>query len=362
MACKRDNYTILNAACGHTDRDTGNAATTAWQRWAGAGLVLALALGGCNGPGSPPANASGASTSASAANPATATASAPASTAPAQSAKDFVQQFYDWYTPFTNNADSKEDVGAVLRDKKDAFDPALATAFAAYLAAQAQSDGEDVGLDYDPFVNAQDTCGKQQMFQTGAATQTGGTATVQVYAICDGKKEDKPRVLVSLSSRDGQWKFADFGTLDDPHQLTTALRESTASSTSDSATSGPSSASGASQGGQGSVSDQPLTKAQYDAIYNDCMKAAGEANNGVVDECTSKESDVAEKEIAQHYKAIRAAYAIDDPQKAAQFEKSQKAWIRSRDADCALEGGPGVETCVTDKNVARAIELRGMAP
>lgn len=329
-----------------------------------AAACFTAALAACtqNTSGTAGASPAASSTASSASSSGVPTSAAPAQSADAAAAKAAVQGFYDWYGPFTNAPDNKEDVSAVLRDRKDSFDPALAAALAADAAAKAKADGEEVGIDYDPFVNAQDTCGKQQRFEVGAVTQTGTTATVEVYAICDGKKEDKPRVLVSLSSGNGKWVFSDFGTVDDPHQLSKALRENAASGAGDSSASVGGGPSPASLGGKASATGQPLTKAQYGAIYNDCVKAAGEMNNGVVDDCTGKESDAANREIAQRYKAIHDSYAGFDARKAAQFEKAQQAWMHSRDAACALEGGPGIETCLTDKNVDRAIELRGMAP
>lgn len=135
-----------------------------------------------------------------------------------------MQGFYDWYGPLTNDPGDKAGVNAVLKDRRESLDPALATALANEAAAQAGSQGEAAGLDHDPFVNAQDTCGKQQRFEVGNANEGPTGTTVEVYAICDGTREATPRVVVSLALRDGKWVIIDFGTDNDSHQLTTELR------------------------------------------------------------------------------------------------------------------------------------------
>lgn len=216
--------------------------TSSTPLWIGIGVVLVLGLAGGGywywsqhasasastvsdaSPPSAPAAANASATSPAAASATSAATSALSDSGTPPSAKDFVQHFYDWYGPFTNAPGNKENVSAVLKDQQGAFDPTLATALADDADAQSRADGESVGLDHDPFVNAQDTCGRQQRFETGKVLESPTDATVEVYAICDGKREPTPRVLVSLSQRDGKWVFTDFGTPSEPHQLTTALQ------------------------------------------------------------------------------------------------------------------------------------------
>lgn len=137
-------------------------------------------------------------------------------------AADFVQQFYDWYLPLlSNEARSGDPISLALKGKKSAFSPSLAAALRADLEAASKNPDEIVGLDYDPFLNSQDPC---ERYQVGRAVEKGEEATVEVYAICQGKKEKAPSILVSLSRRGGKWEFVDFGSASNPHELTKALR------------------------------------------------------------------------------------------------------------------------------------------
>jgi hypothetical protein len=66
------------------------------------------------------------------------------------SAKRLVQGFYDWYVPRALKGDA---VGLALSSKASAFAPRLSKALKEDQAATAQSPGEIVGLDFDPFLD-----------------------------------------------------------------------------------------------------------------------------------------------------------------------------------------------------------------
>lgn len=123
------------------------------------------------------------------------------------------------------------DVTTVLKDQQEAFDPTLAADLVHVEAIQAKTGEEQ--LDADPFIEAQDlVCEHQQQqlqtsqmrFEVGKIDEQPMSARVEVYLACAGKTEPTPQVIATLSRRDGKWVFADFGTPDDPHQLTTTLR------------------------------------------------------------------------------------------------------------------------------------------
>src|ERR1700679_2038530 len=78
-----------------------------------------------------------------------------------ESARVFVQKFYDWYNALSNaETPDKNDVvpaeTVALNKKADYFDVPLRAAIIEDQNAQAKVPGEIVGLDSDPFLNAQD--------------------------------------------------------------------------------------------------------------------------------------------------------------------------------------------------------------
>lgn len=83
----------------------------------------------------------------------------------------------------------------------------LARALKEDFEAQSREKDEIVGIDYDPFLNSQDPC---ERYEVGKATRQGANYRVEVYAVCGGKKHDKPDVIAELAPKGGSWVFANF--------------------------------------------------------------------------------------------------------------------------------------------------------
>jgi hypothetical protein len=120
-------------------------------------------------------------------------------------ARAVVARFYAWYVPV-----AKRTPEADMRSLKDArwhFDPALAKALRADVAAAARSPDEIVGLDMDPFLNSQDPCDRYApigvRYQSGnyfvAVRGSGGCAA-----------HTAPDVTVQLVFRGGNAVFVNF--------------------------------------------------------------------------------------------------------------------------------------------------------
>ena len=75
---------------------------------------------------------------------------------------------------------------------------------------------------------------------------------------------------------------------------------------------------------------------KFDVIYDNCLKAAGEINNGSVAECSEKTSTAAKTEINFLYRKIYEMLSSKSPNDAAKFEQSQKAWLAYRNKHCEL--------------------------
>src|SRR5215472_11763578 len=82
----------------------------------------------------------------------------------ARSAQKFVQDFYVWYLK-EEKKEHKEDLSTfAFKTKPQWFSDALIQGLKEDEAAQAKDPGEVVGLDFDPFLNAQDVC---EPYKTG---------------------------------------------------------------------------------------------------------------------------------------------------------------------------------------------------
>jgi hypothetical protein len=134
----------------------------------------------------------------------------------AATAGQLVQQFYDSYGP--DSADPSPDALvppwiAALGGRPSLFGRRLTDLLLADWAAQSKCSGEVVGLDYDPFLQAQDTGGKFKV--TGSMKSGSG---YRVVVSVDGS----PRVLVDVAGQRGHWQLVDFADREG-HRVTKVL-------------------------------------------------------------------------------------------------------------------------------------------
>jgi hypothetical protein len=123
----------------------------------------------------------------------------------------FVQQFYNWYLAKENaltKRNSRESALEVtLREKRSAFSPELVKGLKEDLAASKKSPGEIVGLDFDPFLNAQDIA---ERYLVGNVTPKGDHYWVEVFGVWNGQKNSNPDVVPELALENGHWIFTNF--------------------------------------------------------------------------------------------------------------------------------------------------------
>jgi len=135
--------------------------------------------------------------------------SAPAAWADQQTqrrASDFVQRFYDWYVPIAHKSNDAQTMAMVMR-KRAAFDPPLLRALKEDAEAQSRVPDDIVGLDFDPFLNAQDPDDK---YVAGEVSETAGLYLVNVYGVRKGKREAKPSVVAELKPAKDSFVFTNF--------------------------------------------------------------------------------------------------------------------------------------------------------
>jgi hypothetical protein len=129
---------------------------------------------------------------------------APPSDPDLESATRFVNAFYAWYLP---SAQKGSGMQVALHDSSALFSPTLAAALRADGEAQARSPGEIVGLDWDPFLDAQDFC---ESYEVGPARREGDQVLVEVHGKCSGRNDTLPDVVADLRRDRSTWVFATF--------------------------------------------------------------------------------------------------------------------------------------------------------
>jgi hypothetical protein len=75
------------------------------------------------------------------------------------------------------------------------------------LAASKKSPGEIVGLDFDPFLNAQDIA---ERYLVGNVTSKGDHYWVEVFGVWNGQKNSNPDVVPEVAFENGHWIFTNF--------------------------------------------------------------------------------------------------------------------------------------------------------
>lgn len=133
-----------------------------------------------------------------------------------ESARVFVQQFYNWYNIlYAKPVDKKHPVPAciiALNQKSAYFDLSLSKAISNDQKAQEKVVGDIVGLDFDPFLAAQDD---GLDYQTGKVKQVGDKYFVDVHADLAGKSRatilaSKVIVIAEVIKTQSGWKFINF--------------------------------------------------------------------------------------------------------------------------------------------------------
>lgn len=123
------------------------------------------------------------------------------------SAQAFVQDFYTWYLKEEKQEHDMDLSDFAVKTKPQLFSAAIIQGLKEDAAAQAKVPDEVVGLDFDPFLNAQDIC---EPYTTGKVTQSGTTYKVEVFDHCSDSKPGKPAVIAAVEKQGRAWVFVDF--------------------------------------------------------------------------------------------------------------------------------------------------------
>ncbi|WP_243384114.1 YbjP/YqhG family protein [Geothrix alkalitolerans] len=123
------------------------------------------------------------------------------------SAKLFVQQFYDWYTPIALKNHGDPAFGIALKRKSQSFSPELALALREDLEAQAKANGVSVGLDGDPFLQS---AWPEAHYKVGKATSKGDRYLVNVHRFRAGRMFPDTAAIPEVAKVSGHWVFVNF--------------------------------------------------------------------------------------------------------------------------------------------------------
>lgn len=124
-----------------------------------------------------------------------------------ESVRSFVNEFYQWYVPKTLEPHSGPAWDFALKYRSRVFSSELFRALKEDSDAQGKASGEIVGLDFDPFLNTQDPCGR---YEVGGVVPEEQDYRVEVFGICSGTKKAEPDVLAQVELRGGHWVFTNF--------------------------------------------------------------------------------------------------------------------------------------------------------
>ena len=126
-----------------------------------------------------------------------------------KSCRVFVQGFYDWYFDRLNRQNKGQSDGSsaddVVRLKPELLTARLRQMLKEDRDAASKNADEIVGLDFDPYINAQDWEGK---YSVESAAVSGSTCRASVWGADAGKKREM--VDPELESNKGKWVFVNF--------------------------------------------------------------------------------------------------------------------------------------------------------
>lgn len=151
--------------------------------------------------------------------PALSQAKSEQATTPSVSA--FVQKFYDWYLKKAKAGNGTPAWSFLLDTPPAALSPDLISALKLDAEAQRKVKDDNVGLDFDPFLNSQDPCDR---YVVGKTISRAEHSLVEVYCVQSGRREGKPAVLADVIQKNGQWLIVNFVYVDPDDTMLSMLK------------------------------------------------------------------------------------------------------------------------------------------
>jgi hypothetical protein len=136
------------------------------------------------------------------------------------SCRAFVRRFYAWYVPFAQKEHQEPSCDLALKQRASSFSREIRRRMAEDSAAQAKVRDLIVGIDFDPFLNAQDFADR---YLVQKVSRHGDRYRVEVYGIWNGKRSSMPDVVPELVPSGRGWMFVNF--IYPPHEGETATND-----------------------------------------------------------------------------------------------------------------------------------------
>jgi len=143
------------------------------------------------------------------------TVKAQSSTDTKESARIFVQKFYDWYAIMDADDGFAKKHNAspfsyTVSKRGSYFETLLRKELVNYFRVPTNDD--DIGLDFDPISAAQDT---RSGFQTGNVKQVGNKFQVDIHDIKSGRQRKEVlaaelALIAEVTNVNGRWEFSNF--------------------------------------------------------------------------------------------------------------------------------------------------------
>lgn len=153
---------------------------------------------------------------------------APATTASAETAmradddaRRFVQEFFDWYAAYSRRATGAA-WDSVEVERPGTLGDDLVRALRVDAEGRAGREGEAAGLDFDPFLAAQDPC---EHYEARAVETKGEAIHVAMHGTCADAREPGPDVVAVVTRHDGRWRIVNFRYPDSDADLLGVLAE-----------------------------------------------------------------------------------------------------------------------------------------
>ncbi|AHG92644.1 hypothetical protein J421_5109 (plasmid) [Gemmatirosa kalamazoonensis] len=148
-------------------------------------------------------------------------AAQPSRDATADSVGRVVQAFYTWYTPLATASGAGPAWMRAIHERRTLFAPAIVAALRRDSVASARSPDEVVGLDGDPFLNAQDPC---EHYVVRRARRAGDRFLVDVVGEGGCARHTRADVVVEVMRGASGWRLENFRYPDPPTDLLAMLR------------------------------------------------------------------------------------------------------------------------------------------
>lgn len=124
----------------------------------------------------------------------------------ARGVRQFATGFYDWYIKVAVDADRFK-ILATQEMRRSLTQELLQALMQDYEAQSRDNSGYIVGLDFDPFLAAQDPCDR---YEVRTVVKRGESYWAEIHGVGGCEAHNGPDLYAEVTSRNGAWVFTNF--------------------------------------------------------------------------------------------------------------------------------------------------------